>query len=135
MTQIRPLNKKKYDLSKKKFLYVLRFAYMYPEWKRELKEETYGLSSVQIDGMPKGNKGINQVQEISIKRKELEERCKLIEQTAISVAPDFYQELIFGATNEGITYAYLNSRFKIPCGRNLYYERRRKFYYELSKAL
>ena len=47
--------------------------------------------------------------------------------------------ILYATTNEGVTYRYLTGercKFgRIPCGRNEYYQRRRLFYYLLSKRM
>ena len=55
-----------------------------------------------------------------------------IEQTAIEAAPDFYQWLLEGVTTDYATYRYLRDAKGMPCGKNMYYEGRRRFYYLLS---
>ncbi|MDY4080120.1 MAG: hypothetical protein SOY97_00665, partial [Candidatus Metalachnospira sp.] len=68
-------------------------------------------------------------------RAELNRKCELVEQTAIEAAPEFYNYLLKAVTNEGITFNYLKSVMDIPCGRDMYYDRRRKFYWLMSKKL
>lgn len=62
----------------------------------------------------------------------LEQNCRLIEQTAIEADSEIYQYLLKAVTQEGLTYGYLKMNMDIPCGKKLYYDRRRKFYWLLS---
>ena len=62
-------------------------------------------------------------------------KCKLIEQTAMETDSELYQYIIKAVTNEYVTYKYLQTIMNIPCSRNTYYDRRRKFYYLLSKKI
>ena len=78
---------------------------------------------------------MSQTERLAIKRLELEEKCKRIEQTAIEADPDIYQWLLEGVTTEYATYRYLRDAKGIPCGKDLYYDRRRKFYYLMSNKI
>ena len=62
-----------------------------------------------------------------------EQYRKLVEQTAIETDPDISRYIIKAVTEKDITYNYLKMVMKIPCGQNMYYDRRRKFYCLLSK--
>ena len=72
---------------------------------------------------------------LAIKRMELEEKCKRIEQTAIEADAVIYPWILEGVTTDYATYRYLRDSKKIPCGKKMYYERRRKFYYLMSKKI
>ena len=72
---------------------------------------------------------------LAIRRAELEDKCKLIEQTAIETDAEIYQYIMQGVTTEYATYRYLRDALHMPCGKNMYYDRRRKFYYLLSKKI
>lgn len=136
MPDIRPINKDKYGISKHKFLQAYHFCMQYNEWKDELKYKVDTVRSSENDGMPRGKGGTsNPTEQIAIKRAELEKKCEIVEKTAIEAAPDIYQWIIKAVTNEGITYTYLQEYMNIPCGKKLYYDRRRKFYYLLSMKI
>ena len=62
----------------------------------------------------------------------LEKNCRLIEQTALEADPDIYQYLLKAVTQEGVTFWYLKKIMDMPCGRTMYYDRRKKFYWLLS---
>lgn len=61
------------------------------------------------------------------------ERVKLIEKTAIDTDPYLYPYVIKGAT-EGKSYAYLKTKLGIPCGKDMYYDRHRRFFWLLSNS-
>ena len=86
--------------------------------------------------MPKGSGGTgNATEDLAIRRAMLSKNCELVEQTCIEADEGIYQWILKAVTNEGIGYTYLKERMDIPCSRNTYYERRRKFYWLLSKKI
>ena len=133
--KVRPLNERKYNISKHRFAELYHFCLQYPEWKDELKYKTDSVASIEITDMPTTHKNESTVEALAIRRTNLEDKCKLIEQTAIEVDEEIYQYILKAVTNEYINYNYLSTIMNIPCSRNTYYDRRRKFYYLLSKKI
>ena len=132
---VRPLNERKYNISKHRFAEVYHFCLQYSEWKDELKYKTDNLNGVQITGMPTAHSGVSSVETLAIRRAILEGKCKVIEQTAIETDSEIYQYILKAVTNEFISYNYLYTVMGIPCSRNTWYERRRKFYYLLAEKI
>lgn len=131
--KIRPINEDKYGINKYQFLEVKYHCLQYPEWRRELAELTNTIKAMQYGQEGKGSPSqASATERLAIRRVELEEKCKRVEQTAIEAAPDFYQWLLEGVTTDYATYRYLRDAKGMPCGKNMYYEGRRRFYYLLS---
>ena len=136
MANIRPISASKYGISRHKFLQAYHFCMQYNEWKDELKYKTDTVGVQEMDGMPRGKGGTsNSTEKFAIQRVELFRKCEIVEQTAIEADAELYQWILKAVTNEGITYTYLKERMNIPCGKKMYYDRRRKFYYLLSKEI
>lgn len=133
--KVRPLNEKKYCISKHRFAELYHFCMQYQEWKDELKYKTDNLGSVEITDMPISHTNNSSVESLAIRRTSLLEKCKIIEQTAIEADEEIYQYILKAVTNEYINYNYLSTIMNIPCSRNTYYDRRRKFYYLLSQKI
>lgn len=131
----RPLNPKKYCISNNRFRELYYFCLQYQEWKDELEYLKPEYRETELSGMPGGGGISNPVQDMGIRRAELSKRCELIEQTAIEADPDIYQYIIKAVTNEKITFKYLKMIMGIPCERDMYYDRRRRFYWLLSKKI
>jgi len=112
MPNVRPINEKKYQISKRRFAELYNFCLQYNEWKDELQYKTDNPSADR--------------------RKELSDKCKLVEQTAIEAGPDIYPYLFKAVTND-LSYNYLKTVMGIPCGKDMYYDRRKKFYWLLSQ--
>lgn len=130
-TTIHPSISKKnpYYISKHRYYELKHFCLQYPEWKKEYEEITLTPKHYISERIQK-NKG-DPTSELAIRRTELENKMKLVEQTAIKVSPDLYQYLLLGVT-KGLSYDALLSMYKIPCCREYYYVRYRYYFFQLS---
>lgn len=135
MPNIRPMNEKKYGISKHKFLQVYHFCMQYNEWKDELAYKTDTVKGIQLSDMPKGTGHGNATEDLAIRRALLCRNVELVEQTCMEADGELYQWLLKAVTNEGVGYTYLWEHMNIPCSRNTYYNRRRKFYWLMSKKI
>lgn len=133
-TRLRPeiSKKNKYHINKHRHYELKHFCLQYPEWKKEYNSygnvgpatTTYGLSrtsSVPSDPTVKS----------VIKRERCLARIELIERAA-KETDEFLYEYILKAVTEGLSYTYLKNTLKIPCGKDAYYDRYRKFFWLLS---
>jgi len=130
---IRPLNYSKYGISKNRFWELYYWCLQYGEWKDELKYKTDTVGAMEITDMPMSRNIGDATQQLAMRRTMLEQNCRLIEQTAIEVDPDIYQYILKAVTEEDVTFRYLKMIMEIPCGKDMYYDRRRKFYWLLDK--
>lgn len=135
MGKVRMINEKKYNVSKHRFLELYHFCLQYNEWKDELERKSDTMKSIEITDTPKGGGNGDATANLAIRRTELEEKCKIIEQTAIEADPAIYSYIVKAVTNENVTYQYLKQVMEIPCGKDMYYDRRRKFYWLLSRKI
>ena len=135
MGNVRPLNIRKYAISKHKFLELYHYCLQYNEWNDELKYTTDNVKSVPITDMPIGSTTGDATSQLAIKRAELSKKCVLIEETAKEADAELWEYIVKAVTNENVTYNYLKQIMNIPCGQTYYYEKRRKFYYLLSSKI
>ena len=133
MGNIRPLNHSKYGISKNRFKELYYWCLQYSEWRDELRYKTDTVRSIEITAIPTAHGNRDATQNLAIRRAQLTQNCKIIEQTAIEADPDLYQYLLKAVTDEEVTYRYLKMVMGIPCGKKMYYDRRRKFYWLLSQ--
>lgn len=134
MGKIRPLGRK-YEISKHRFWSAYHFAMQYKEWKNELSHLTDTMKSKQITDMPMGTGTGDATGDLAIRRAMLSQKCDLIENTCKEASEDIWKYILEGVTNEGASYTYLRQTLNIPCGKNYYYEKRRKFYYLLANRM
>lgn len=135
MPNVRSLNRKKYDISKHRFGEVYHYCMQYNEWKDELKYKIDTVQSAEVSDMPKADGNSDATARLAERRVELQRKCELIEQTAYEADSQIYPYILKAVTNEGITYNYLKMVMNIPCGKKMYYDRRRKFYFLMSSKI
>lgn len=136
MPDVRPINEKKYEISKHRFLELYHFCMQYQEWKNELKYEKDTVKCIaNTEGIHGSGGSGSATERLVIRRMKLLEKCEMVEQTAIEADPELYRYILEGVTAEYATYKYLRQVEGIPCGRTMYYDRRRKFYWLLSKKI
>ena len=135
-TNIRPeiSRNKKYWISKHRYYELKHFCLQYEEWKKYvlyLEEMIDNISNryrmVNIKGSP-----INQIEKLVERKLFFEDKIALVEKTS-SIADCDIGSYIFKAVTEGHSYNYLITNFQIPCGKDMYYDRYRKFFWLLSK--
>lgn len=135
MPNVRSLNKKKYNVSRHKFAEVYHFCLQYNEWQDELKYKTETVKSVEITDMPLSHSVGHATEDLALRRVELRRKCELVERTALEADREIYQYILKAVTNEGINFNYLKTVMNIPCERDMYYDRRRRFYWLMSSKL
>lgn len=124
--------KNKYWIDKNRFYELKYFCLQYPLWKRAymdldaLQTSAFGLVRVQ-DGSIRDYVALC-AEERSI---YLDRMCK-IEKAARDADP-YLASYILKAVTEGLSFNYLKARLEIPCSRDMYYDRYRKFFWLLDK--
>jgi hypothetical protein len=78
-----------------------------------------------LPGDPTGNR--------AVARAQLNERIEMVERIA-KEADDYLWYYILKAVTENLSYTYLKTKLSIPCGKDMYYDRYRKFFWLLSKV-
>ena len=137
MGQIRiPKEGGKYWLPKQRFLTVYHYCLQYPEWEDEYNalRSAIGVSGVNYDGMPHGSGTGDPVSSDAIRLADLDARMKQIRDTIMEVAPEIALWLLKGVT-EDRPFWYLHDVMRMPCEKDMYYDRRRKFYYLMAKRI
>ena len=121
----------KYYISKSAFLTVYHYCHNYPEWAK-LHAEGVGLSRGEGDG---GTSGISdRTSSKAIRLADLYEKIERIRQTAYDAEPLLHPYLLMYVTHEDMTFDKLKAK-GLPCERNMFYDRRRKFYWMLAKKM
>ena len=135
-TVIRPeiSTKSKYWINKHRHYELKHFCLQYNEWKKAYAacNEAIIFAS-EFDRMPSSNVPSDLTAKYAIKKAQYAEKIKLIERIAME-ADDYLYPYILKAVTEGLSYTYLKTRMEIPCGKDMYYDRYRKFFWLLSEA-
>lgn len=124
--------KNKYWISKHRYYELKHFCMQYPEWKKEhamFCDRSVPLST--IESTPTENLPGDYSTKRDLMKTFYSERIKLIEKTALEADPCLYDYIIKGVV-EGRSYTYLKTVLGIPCGRDMYYDRYRKFFWLLN---
>lgn len=125
--------KNKYWVDKNRYYELKYFCLQYPTWKKKY-EEIDGYRSRTIDQIvysrlnSPGDPTANTVEAKSL----YFDRMEMVEQAALEADP-YLASYILKAVTEGLSYNYLKSRLEIPCGRDMYYDRYRRFFWLLSR--
>lgn len=135
-TLIRPKisEKNKYWIDKHRHYELRHFCLQYPEWKKVYKELSNANKPLSmIERIPASNIPGDPTAKRALMCAYYSDKIKLVEQVAIET--DVYlHKYLLKAVTEGLSYTYLKTRLNIPCGKDMYYDRYRRFFWLLSKA-
>ena len=125
--------KNKYYIDKHRYYELKHFCLQYNEWKKAYASCNESLIfASNLEKMPSTNLPSDLTAKYAMKKAYYGERIKLIEHAA-KEADDFLYPHIMRAVTEGLAYTHLKTRYDIPCGRDMYYDRYRKFFWLLSE--
>lgn len=130
----RALTLQKYGISSKRYKELCGFCEQYPEWKEELLELEPSVKSRRIDGIPysQTNNISDETADLAIKRTALLNKIELVEETAKEASQEMWEYIIKSACYEQ-PFWYLSDIAKIPMSQATFSDRRRYFFYLLSK--
>lgn len=134
-TIIRPeiSEKNKYWIDKHRHYELKHFCLQYPSWKRAYAEMDGFKSRPAEQIYSKSNIPGDPTSSFAEKRSLYLERMDLVRRIAFEADPDL-ATYIFRAVTEGLSYTYLKTKLAIPCGRDMYYDRYRRFFWLLSNS-
>lgn len=136
MRNLKPETSKKnpYYVSKHRMYELIHFCLQYPEWKKTCNgiDELY-FKSPNLDKIKTiTNEPSDPTAELAMKRMRCYENMKLVEDIAYK-ADEVLANYILLAVTEDLRYETIKSRLNIPCGRDMFYDRRRRFFWLLDK--
>ena len=125
--------KNKYWIDKNRFYELKYFCLQYPLWKKayELLDGFY-ISSYDLSGIKSGDV-FDPVSGCIEERSSYFERMRAVELAAEEADP-FLSSYILKAVTEGLSFKYLESILEIPCSRDTYYDRYRRFFWILDRS-
>ena len=134
-TVIRPEISKnnKYWIDKHRHYELKHFCLQYPNWKKEIID-IYNMSRpLSIVGKTSStNQPADPTANLALNKIMYSERIELIERVAKKTDGYLYK-YILKAVTEGFSYIYLKTRLGMPCSRDTYYDRYRRFFWLLSQ--
>lgn len=137
MSRYRTLSENnKYYLPKHTYLACIHYSLQYRDWKASLDADRDTRGAIRYDKDRVQTSGdYDSTSETAMRMVEIQNKINLIDE-CIEIACDssgIEQYLKLGVCY-GFTF-YQLERQGIPCGKDLYYEIRRRFYFELSKKI
>lgn len=124
----------KYWIDKHRHYELKHFCLQYPMWKREYAAlDDPSISSSTAERMPSSNIPGDPTGRAAVDRVFYSDRIKLVEKIA-NEADEFLSNYILRAVTEELSYTYLRNILGIPCSRDTYYDRYRRFFWLLNKA-
>jgi hypothetical protein len=126
--------KNKYWIDKHRYYELKHFCLQYLSWKRTYAAlDELSMSSSLVDRLPSSNIPGDLTAKYAIRKAHYSEKINLIEKAAMDADNDLYL-YILKAVTEGLSYTYLKTKLEIPCGKDMYYDRYRRFFWLLSES-
>ena len=112
--------KNKYWINKHRHYELKHFCLQYPDWKKAHSDLHSAITPLYISKRVAA-------------RATYSKNIELIEKAAREADPYLYDYIMKGVT-EGKSYTYMKTVLGIPCGKDMYYDRYRKFFWLLSES-
>lgn len=134
-TTIRPeiSQKSKYYISKHRYYELKHFCLQYHDWMKEryyIRENVLGSTSV-ITANSDGSKD-SPVEKAVIRLEELNKKISLIVDTIKEVDESLYNYILMSVV-DAASYDSINTKFGVPCCKEVFYKKYREFFYKLDK--
>lgn len=126
--------KNKYWIDKHRYYELKHYCLQYLSWKKTYAAiDELSMSSSVLDRLPSSNIPGDLTAKYAMRKAHYSEKINMIEKAAMDADEDLYI-YILKAVTEGLSFTYLKTRLEIPCSRDTYYDRYRRFFWLLSEA-
>lgn len=126
--------KNKYWINKHRHYELKHFCLQYPTWKKAYTDlDSVGIASSTTERIPTSNLPGDPTAKRAMAKAQLIERIEMVEKIARE-ADDYLWQYILKGVTENLSYTYLKTKLDIPCGKDMYYDRYRRFFWLLSKV-
>lgn len=134
-TLIRPelSTRNRYWISKHRHYELKHFCLQYKHWKKQYASINESVISSAFNSTGKSAGISDLTASRAIDKLYYSERINMVERAAMSADKELYP-YILKAVTEGLSYTHLKAKMNIPCGRDMYYDRYRKFFWILSES-
>lgn len=135
-TVIRPevSQKNRYWIDKHRHYELKHFCLQYPTWRSmyvALGDDSTPMS--MIEHYATTNLPSDPTARRAIMRAQYAEKMDIIEKAAVKT-DKYLSSYILRAVTENLSYTYLKTKLDIPCSRDMYYDRYRRFFWILSES-
>lgn len=133
-TLIRPSisKKNKYWIGKHRYYELKHFCLQYLTWKKVYASLDDGIfPSQQLNGVYTNKTEEDITGKLAVVKTRYSELIKMVEDAALET-DSFLSHYILKAVTEECSYDYLKTKMNMPCSKDVYYDRYRKFFWILS---
>ena len=125
--------KNKYRIDKHRHYELKHFCLQYPDWKKAYADfDNPSIPLSTIDRAPTSNLPGDPTAKRAVMKAHYAKKIDLIEKAALE-ADRYLHNYILKAVTENLSYTYLKSKLDIPCGKDMYYDRYRRFFWVLNE--
>lgn len=125
--------KNRYWIDKHRHYELKHFCLQYPAWRKAYLDCLDGdIPMVMIEGARQPEGLYDPTSTRAVTRAHYSKRMQMLEQVAKD-ADKYLWQYILKAVTEGLSYTYLKTKMGIPCGKDMYYDRYRRFFWLLSE--
>ena len=124
----------KYWIDKHRYYELKHFCLQYPTWKKAyaaLDDICISPINLTIVTSVSGTPG-DPTAKCAIAKMYYSEKINMVEKVAIQTDKELCNYILKGVTEE-LSYTYLKTKLDMPCSKDTYYDRYRKFFWLLSK--
>jgi len=126
--------KNPYWIEKHRYYELKHFCLQYPLWKRSyLQLDGYGENSPYIVKAVTGRFHSDPTVAFAEAKLYYAHRLGMVDSAAYDASQELYMYLRKGVT-EGLSYEALKTKHGMPCGKDMYYEAYRRFFWLLDRA-
>lgn len=123
----------RYWIDRHRYYELKHFCLQYPIWRKNVSSlDGYGKCSRNRNILPGKREKNDPTAMFAIERAFYSDRIELINSIAVRADSDLASYILIGVT-EGIPYDILKLRYGIPCSKDTYYDRYRRFFWLLSQ--
>ena len=137
MSKYRPPSKKnRYYIPKEDYLTAIHYSLRYPIWKQEIDSIADTAKAIRYDKdkiQSSGDYDSTFEAAVKLSESDIAKKVNLIDDTISEVSKGMDNWLRLGVCY-GLTFDQLKIK-GMPCERDMYYQMRRHYYYELSKKI
>lgn len=128
-------SKNKYWIDKHRYYELKHFCLQYPLWVKAYDDiVTVAMNTTSLIEVSSGNKTPSDiVARNAIDKVTYSDRIDIIKKAAYDADCELSYYILRGVT-EDLSFTYLKSRLGMPCCRDTYYDRYRRFFWLLSKS-
>lgn len=125
----------RYKITRKQLAYARSFSQKYPEWLEEYNSLKDSVKAIAYDQEGHGSGKVNDsTGDLAARRAEIRHKMLLVEHAAFDAGGDIGEFILKSVIDEDVTFEDMKA-LGLPCERTMFYDRRRKYYYLLSKEI